>query len=288
MSALEKEPGARPQTATAFANALRANADGLGAHYRRAFAIYSEHFPTVLKVSLLAHIPVFVVFLGLLWARLAGVTGDELQLLPFAVLGGLASWVTASCISGAMAILVTQLSVAPLRPLRFRDSFAGLRAQWKPFLKTGGLVALRVVAGFILLFIPGLVLISRYLVWAPVVLLEGLQGSAALKRSAQLTKRSWRDAFLAMLFQLGVPAVVQSWLDMLISYDMRDRVGESGLELISQFAALSSVLVAPLVSIVPALLYLKMRQLGGEAISGTMLPLAGGGNPRRWETRGPS
>ncbi len=37
MSALAKDPAARPQTALAFANAMRANADGLGALYRRAF-----------------------------------------------------------------------------------------------------------------------------------------------------------------------------------------------------------------------------------------------------------
>src|SRR5213075_198292 len=37
MSALEKDRAARPQTAAAFANTMRANADGLGTLYRRAF-----------------------------------------------------------------------------------------------------------------------------------------------------------------------------------------------------------------------------------------------------------
>src|SRR5207237_5714755 len=60
MSALDKDPARRPQTAIAFANAMRANADGLGALYRRAFALYSEYFPKFLKLSLVAHIPVIV------------------------------------------------------------------------------------------------------------------------------------------------------------------------------------------------------------------------------------
>ena len=60
MSALAKNPSERPQTAQAFANSLRANADGLGALYRRAFALYSEYFPKFLKLSLIAHIPVIV------------------------------------------------------------------------------------------------------------------------------------------------------------------------------------------------------------------------------------
>src|SRR5437868_10937328 len=57
MSALEKDPAARPQSASAFANAMRANAEGLGVLYRRAFALYSEYFPKFLKLSLVAHIP---------------------------------------------------------------------------------------------------------------------------------------------------------------------------------------------------------------------------------------
>src|SRR5256714_2931795 len=61
MSALEKDPEKRPQTAIAFANAMRANTDGLGALYRRAFALYSEYFPKFLKLSFVAHIPVIIV-----------------------------------------------------------------------------------------------------------------------------------------------------------------------------------------------------------------------------------
>src|SRR6185503_19323213 len=63
MSALAKDPAARPQSAIALSNAMRANADGLGALYRRAFALYSEYFPKFLKLSLIAHIPVIAVTL---------------------------------------------------------------------------------------------------------------------------------------------------------------------------------------------------------------------------------
>ena len=46
MDALAKDPADRPQTAAAFANLLRAEAEGIGALYRRAFALYSEYFPS--------------------------------------------------------------------------------------------------------------------------------------------------------------------------------------------------------------------------------------------------
>src|SRR5437762_13393245 len=60
MSALDKDRGARPQTAAAFANALRANADGLGTLYRLAFALYSEYLPEFFTLSMLAHLTLIV------------------------------------------------------------------------------------------------------------------------------------------------------------------------------------------------------------------------------------
>src|SRR4030095_8560485 len=60
MAALEKDRAARPQTAVAFANEMRANADGLGTLYRRAFALYSEYFPKFVRLSFFAHIPLII------------------------------------------------------------------------------------------------------------------------------------------------------------------------------------------------------------------------------------
>src|SRR5258707_3373941 len=89
MSALEKDPAARPQTAIAFANALRANADGLRALYRRAFALYSEYFPKFFKLSLLAHIPIIAVTLMTIGLRLAEPRISKVMTLVLAVPIGL-------------------------------------------------------------------------------------------------------------------------------------------------------------------------------------------------------
>jgi serine/threonine protein kinase len=124
MSALEKDPAARPQTAIAFANAMRANADGLGALYRRAFALYSEYFPKFLKLSLIAHIPTIIVTLMLIGFRLAeprmGRAAKIALGIPLALLQIAAGFVTPSIISGVTAIIITQLAVAPLKPVELR------------------------------------------------------------------------------------------------------------------------------------------------------------------------
>src|SRR5690348_11062921 len=70
MSALSKNPAERPQTAFAFGSALRAQSEGVGALYRRAFALYSEYFPKFLKLSLIAHIPMILTTILLVAAML--------------------------------------------------------------------------------------------------------------------------------------------------------------------------------------------------------------------------
>src|SRR2546427_54703 len=102
MSALEKDPSARPQSAAALANEIRANADKLGALYRRAFALYSEYFPKFLKLSLLAHIPVIITTLMLLALRLGESRLTKVSTLligtPIALLQIVAACITASII----------------------------------------------------------------------------------------------------------------------------------------------------------------------------------------------
>src|SRR2546421_9990190 len=211
MSALEKDPAARPQTASALANAMRANADGLGVLYRRAFSLYSEYFPKFLKLSFVAHIPVIVLTV-LLAALLAA--QPRLPKLVFGISAGLigllqipATLFAAWMISAVTAVLVTQLAAAPLKPVELRTGFDVLRQRWRPFLRTGVRVFLRILIGWILFVIPGFVMTIRYFLWSPIVLLEGIQGKPALKRARQLASRSWWSVIIVCIFQLITPSI---------------------------------------------------------------------------------
>ena len=289
MSALEKDPSARPQTAVAFAGGLRANADGLGTLYRRAFSLYSEYFPEFLKLSLLAHIPMFVVTLMAVTLRLFESRLSKLTTIaigaPIVLLTIAAQFLTASIISAVTAIIVTQLAVAPMKPVKLRAAFDILRRRWKPFLKTGVRVSLRIILGWILLLIPGLIMTARYLLWAPVVLMEGLEKKAALKRARSLAARSWRTIIIAMCVQLLVPAIVGSIMGALTGATTHEKHGLR-VKVASQAAGLINVFVLPLLSIVPALLYLKMRQFGGETLNDVMAQIEEfEGTHSRWQQR---
>ena len=86
MSALAKDPAERPQSAAGFAAALRASWEGPAHLLRQAFALYSEHFPTFIKISLFGYAPFTV--LALLNVSDALIDAQELsptQLMAFGV-----------------------------------------------------------------------------------------------------------------------------------------------------------------------------------------------------------
>jgi serine/threonine protein kinase len=288
MAALDKYPAGRPQSAMAFAHALRANADDLGTLYRRAFALYCEQFPLTIRLSLLAHIP--VIALALLTAGLALANpqlseGQSSSLeTGLSLLQGAASFLTSSIISGVTAILVTQAAVMPFRRLELRTAFASWRRRWWPFLKTGLRAGLLSAIGYVLLVVPGLVLTMRYALWAPVVVMEGLQGKAALKRSRELVSRAWGSILITVLFQILVPVAVQGLMHLRLGVDS-GALGKVQAKAVSQLVSLTSIFLLPLVSIVPALLYLKMRQLGGETLTDVMAQVEDPAGRSRWEQR---
>ena len=183
-----------------------------------------------------------------------------------------ANLVAAATISGVTAVIVTQLAAAPLKPVQLRDAFAVLRRRWKPFLKSLLMVTWRILLGYVLLVIPGLVMTVRYSLYAPVVLIEGLEKKAAMRRARELASRSWRTIIIVSIIQLLIPMLVGFFVG-------RVRVGSNlqekslAMHIYQQFLGLVVIFVVPLISIVPALLYLKMRQLGGEPLSAALVQI---------------
>jgi hypothetical protein len=169
------------------------------------------------------------------------------------------------------ALMVTQLHVAPMRPLSMRDALAVLKRRWRPFLRTSIRVTLTIMAGFALLLIPGLIMMIRYALYAPVVLMEGLEKRAALTRANELSRRSRRTVVALLLIQLTLPLIMGAIVGFL-SFKTKggDLQIDFGSKALGHFAPLFNIITVPLISITTALLYLKMRQLGGETFKETL------------------
>jgi serine/threonine protein kinase len=276
MSALAKNPAERPQTAFAFASALRAQSEGVGALYRRAFALYSEYFPKFLKLSLIAHVPMIITSILLvgafLWNKYWPPPGMMEKVAVYSTIGILsllkfvATTFSAGVISGVTAVIITQLTAAPLRPVKLNEAFVVLRKRWRPFLKTLIRVTLWIFLGMLLLLIPGLVMWIRYSLYAPVVLMEGLQGKAAMRRARELASRSWRTVIIVSLLQFVIPMTVSFFVGLMAGRAQAQK-NSTAAQIYRQILDLANIFVIPLIAIVPALLYVKMRQLGGESLT---------------------
>jgi hypothetical protein len=194
--------------------------------------------------------------------------------------------VASAVISGVTAVIITQVMAAPLRPVELRVAFGVLKKRWKPFAKTMIRVTIRMVIGYCLLIIPGIVVWIRYSLYGPVVLIEGLEKKEAMKRARALASRSWRIIIIVSVLQILIPMIVSFFVG-------RIRVG-TGIhppswseQIYQQLAGLVNIFIVPLISIVPALLYVKMRQLGGEPLSSVLTQIEGTeeGERREWQQR---
>ena len=305
MSALAKNPDERPARAALFASTLRANAEGVGRILRRAVAISSENLPVFLKLFVIAYTPIVLIRTIRLATQLVdGREDDWLSLLwtyGFGVgVAGIAAFMASSIARGVSALLLAQLAVAPLRAVRINIALGVLRKQlWPLFLgaviylglatvplaifyyafnefaavaaaisrgRTGADFQVATVAWLAVALVSGYVTLRNFVTYAlfPIVLLVESGGVLdALRRSKALVERD-RDAVVPV-------AVVESlqWVVPLAFSFVATAVFEDwgmGLVALVGVSTLTQLVLSPIVALAYAMLYLKLRQVGGESV----------------------
>lgn len=220
----------------------------VGSIVRTSFRIYAHEIKTVLLVYTAPTLP-----LSLLAAHAMASKAYVLAIIAFALM-----------------LLVTLFSYAALS-VAISDVTLGERASAsRAYGRTSGRMAARLLAtnlltmllvsiGFLLLVVPGVVLMLRYLFAPIVVVLEQQTGRAALKRSAALAKgMNWRNLgagalvyVVATMIMLAVAApvgVVIGLTDASADWLIR-----------SLDPALACLFVQPLLLITLTLLYYDLR-----------------------------
>jgi hypothetical protein len=232
----------------------------LGAILDDAFAVYRANFGTLLLISFVVVVPVYLlvygVGLGYLWSDYDASTGSEVRIGDVAdSMAGLAAQLL------VITPLVTAMTVHVVR-----RSAEGARAPAGEAVRFGidvfpklllaiVLVALGVFGGLLLLVVPGIILAVRWVVVAQAVVVEGRSGGDALSRSFELTRgRGW-FAFL-VLFVLNLLVGVLS-AAVLVPLDAAAKSADTmALTMVGQM--ISSVLSLPLVAAGYTLLYYSL------------------------------
>ncbi|HKP87606.1 MAG TPA: protein kinase [Blastocatellia bacterium] len=273
MSALAKNPDERPASAATFASALRASSEGTGKLLRRAFALYSEHFPVFFRLAIVAYLPVFLltalfllkdVMAGSVLPKWAAITVT----LALALMMFIANFISSVVITGVTIWFVVQLYAAPLRPLRLRPALRALKKRLKPFVLTTLRIILFTLLRIPLLVVPALIYLINSSLAAPVVIMENLKGREAVRRSKSLVKRARLTVIAILIVEWVIPALASSMVLSAMGISRKPpshgvgfsvRIGE-------WMSTLLNVFFIPLVAMLTALLYLKVRQLGGERL----------------------
>jgi hypothetical protein len=282
-SALAKDPSDRPDSAAGFAASLRAAVEGSGTLLRQAVSLYSEHFPTFLKVSLISYSPLLLV---IAWLQLAETIFPIERLTPViqAFFGPLivftmiaANLLAYAITSAATVPVVVQLMIAPLRPVRTRTAFAALARRWQAFAVTSLAVFGLILAGSALFLLPGVIIGICFALYAPVAVMEHGGVRKTLRRAFRLMRRSPATVLIITLLQFTLPVLV--WIAS-IETDFVFRMDESynpkqisfnlSVSEASVRYQLLNIFVTPLTAIMTALLYLKTRWAGGESLKGAI------------------
>ena len=277
MSALAKDPAARPQTAAGFAASLRASWEGSSHLLRHAFALYSEHFPTFFKIALIGYAPFTLLALANVLNLIDGEQLAQTQLMALAIGLFIAMVVLLLFayffVSAATVPVVVQLMIAPLRPVRIGTAMTALKRRWRIFALTSLLVLAMILLGSILFVIPGVIAALVFGLYAPVAIMESHGVRGTLRRSRMLSRRALGTVLVITLVQFALPVLVwkaavstdftlqfhDDWSPKQVGFNF----SISGPSALWQ---LLNVFVTPLTAIMASLLYLKTRKAGGESL----------------------
>jgi len=229
-----------------------------GALLDRAFRLYTSNFSLMLGITAAAYVPFYFIMLLLeasLGGRLQSPTGLAMLLfqLLFMILWASIAFPIAS---GAATYAISERYLG--NDVTIASALhRGLSHFWT--LSLAQIAAtIRVLIGFVLLIIPGILWMLSYSLIVPAILVEGQKGLPSLKRSRDLVKGHRGKVFLVMLVINLLQGVVAAGVGMVSSFLFAG--GSSGLAIASSaLSNLLSIFLTPLGIIAAILLYYDMR-----------------------------
>jgi hypothetical protein len=221
--------------------------------FERIFEIYRDQFTLLVAAALVVFIPVAIVN-GIVYAGDVSLLG----VLFILVLGTIATyWFQGMVVEAAQDI----------RDGR-RDHTVGTLMRSAvpvivPLFAAGVLVGLAFLIGFVLLIVPGLIVLTFLAVVAPVLVLERAGVFDAFRRSIELVRESPFQVFgvivVIFLLKFIVGAVIQalakSASDSFASYAVSDLILQ--------------LLIAPVSALAAAVVYFELKAIRGEPVPGT-------------------
>lgn len=209
----------------------------------QAWEMYKAHWQHLLTIAIVVYLTVALISLVLAllldnWA--AG------------ILSALVSLVATFWLQGALVRAVDDIRDGRA-DLSFGETFERVRPQLPAILVAGILAALGIILGLILLIIPGLYLLTRWILIIPVIVLEGRSAGESFGRSWELVKGFGWNVFGVIVLTILVLIGFRIVLDIVL-FPLSNELQSFVTELVA------GTLGTPFAVLAWTLLYFRLRE----------------------------
>jgi uncharacterized membrane protein (DUF485 family) len=220
-----------------------------------AFDLYRRHWQNLIVI-----VAVIVIPLSFAQVLLGGLTREGFRNGTKVVSGALIASALASLVVGITSILMWTVLTGAIsraaagtflgRDLEIGESYRyGLARFWSIVL-IGVLSALAIAGGFILLIVPGFIVLARLTCVIPVLVIENRRGREALRRSWDLARGFGWPVFWTII----VAGLLTGLVNVALTAPFGDNWAARSLA-----ASIASVLTTPYTAIVCVFIYLDLR-----------------------------
>jgi hypothetical protein len=207
----------------------------------RAWDLYKAHWGHLIPIALVVY--VLVSLLALLLIVLLGWVGAIASFL-IAIAG--IFW-----IQGALVVAVSDIRDGRA-DLSISDTLGRVRPRLNTLTMAGLLAALGITLGLILLIVPGLILLTIWLLIVPAIMLEGHGVLSSFGRSRELVRGNGWNVFGVIVFTIAILLVVN------LGFGIVDRAIDNDWAGVAINIA-SQTLTAPFLALAWTLTYYELR-----------------------------
>jgi hypothetical protein len=211
----------------------------VGAILDRVFRIYRDQFPVLIQCS--------VIVFGLIGILNVAITAASSAL---ALIVLLITLVGTFIFTGAIIELVADIQ-DNRRDLSVGELFGSVLPVLGQLILVGLVAGICTGIGFVLVIVPGLILLTIWSVAAPVVVLERPGGLRALGRSRELVRGNGWRVFAVIFVLFALVAVVSFVIELAFSF--------SSAVVSALVASVVTIFTAPIQALGAAVLYFALR-----------------------------
>ena len=255
----------------------------------RAFRLYTGNFALMLGIAAAAYVPFYLIMLVIeasIGGNLPSRDGGLSTLLFQVVFMILWASIAFPIASGATTFAISERSLG--KNVTIGEALRrGLSHFW-PLSIAQITATIRVMFGFFLLIVPGILWMLSYSLIVPVILVEGQKALPSLSRSRDLVKGYRGKVFCILLVVNLLQVILTSGVGLIAGMFFSDEAGSSAI-LSSAMNNLLSIFLTPLGIIAAILLYYDMRirkegfdlEMLSRALATEAHPLAAAPTPSR-------